>query len=181
MSEHWTRFVLVEWLLSLILLFLLVCCCCCCCFCLFVFVLFCFWFDNLCSALIFPSWLIGCTGTNLLNTRFTKQVQENKGAWTACWLERQTRARLRVRVPAGAAGEYSSPELTFSAESHSVSLPHLCYRSGTEKDPGHSVKSAGDRLHLSTHTPLTHRSWNGLTMLSKQNELTRKSSANTRP
>ena len=32
------------------------------------------------------------------------------------------------------------------------------------KDPGHSAKSAGGRLHLNKHTPLTHRSLSGLTM-----------------
>ena len=32
------------------------------------------------------------------------------------------------------------------------------------KDPGYSAKSAGGRLHLSTHTPLTERSRSGLTM-----------------
>ena len=32
------------------------------------------------------------------------------------------------------------------------------------KDPGHSAKSAGGRLHISTHTPLTQRSRSGLTM-----------------
>ena len=32
------------------------------------------------------------------------------------------------------------------------------------KDPGHSAKSAGDRLHLNTHAALTLRSWSGLTM-----------------
>ena len=32
------------------------------------------------------------------------------------------------------------------------------------KDPGHSAKSAGGRLHLNTHTLLTHRSRSGLTM-----------------
>ena len=32
------------------------------------------------------------------------------------------------------------------------------------KDPDHSVKSAGGRLHLNTHTPLTQRSRSGLTM-----------------
>ena len=36
-----------------------------------------------------------------------------------------------------------------------------------EKDPGHSAKSAGGRLHLNMHTPLTQRSRSGLTMLSK--------------
>ena len=33
------------------------------------------------------------------------------------------------------------------------------------KDPDHSAKSAGGKLHLHTHTPLTRRSRNGLTML----------------
>ena len=33
------------------------------------------------------------------------------------------------------------------------------------KDPGHSAKSAGGRLHLNMHTPLTQRGWSGLTML----------------
>ena len=32
------------------------------------------------------------------------------------------------------------------------------------KDPGHSVKSAGGRLHLNTHTPLTQWSQSGLNM-----------------
>ena len=55
------------------------------------------------------------------------------------------------------------------------------------KDPGHFAKSAGGRLHLNTHTPLTHRSRSGLIMpLSRHsagtygNELTRKSTGNTR-
>ena len=33
------------------------------------------------------------------------------------------------------------------------------------KDPGHSAKSAGGRLHLNTHTPMTQRSRCGLIML----------------
>ena len=33
------------------------------------------------------------------------------------------------------------------------------------KDPGHFAKSAGGRLHLNTHTPLTQRSQRGLKML----------------
>ena len=32
------------------------------------------------------------------------------------------------------------------------------------KYPGHSAKSAGGRLHINTHTPLTQRSWSALTM-----------------
>ena len=63
--------------------------------------------------------------------------------------------RSRVRVRAGAAGECSSPGSSFCADSFlflfSVSLPSLCYHSSTEKGPGHSAKSAGDRLQLNTH------------------------------
>ena len=32
------------------------------------------------------------------------------------------------------------------------------------KDPGHSAKSAGGRIHLNTHTSLTHRSRSGQTV-----------------
>ena len=39
--------------------------------------------------------------------------------------------RLRVRIPAGAAGEFSSTELTLCADYCSVSVPPPCYRSGT--------------------------------------------------
>ena len=38
--------------------------------------------------------------------------------------------RLLVRILAGAAGEFSSPELTLCAGSCSVSVPPLCYCSG---------------------------------------------------
>ena len=69
-----------------------------------------------------------------------------------------------------------------------MSVPPPCYRSGTLNYPGHSAKSAGGRLHLNTHTPLTQRSRSGLTMpLSRHNEgtsgneLTRILSGNTRP
>ena len=44
--------------------------------------------------------------------------------------------RLRVRIPAGAAGECYSPEFT------------LCTDAVARKRPGHSAKSAGGRLHL---------------------------------
>ena len=57
------------------------------------------------------------------------------------------------------------------------------------KGPGDSAKSAGDRLHLNMHTPLTQRSWSGADYAAVQakcgnlseNELTRNSSGNTRP
>ena len=38
--------------------------------------------------------------------------------------------RLRGRIPAGAAGEFSSPGSTWCADSYSVSVPPACYRSG---------------------------------------------------
>ena len=43
--------------------------------------------------------------------------------------------KLRVRIPAGAAGEFSSPESTLCADSYSVSVPHPRHRSGTLKSP----------------------------------------------
>ena len=56
------------------------------------------------------------------------------------------------------------------------------------KDPCDSSKTAGDRLHLNTHTPLTRRSLRGLIILSRhsvgtsqENELTRNSLGNVCP
>ena len=95
--------------------------------------------------------------------------------------------RSRVRIPAGVAGEFSSPESTLCADSYSVSVPPPVLPQWHIKDPGHSAKSASGRLHLNTHTPLTQRSRSGLTMpLSRHsvgnlsgNKLTRNSSGNT--
>ena len=39
--------------------------------------------------------------------------------------------RFRVRIPAGGAGEFPSPELTLCADSYLVSVPPPSYRSGT--------------------------------------------------
>ena len=78
--------------------------------------------------------------------------------------------RSRVRrsnqqaIPTGVVGECSPSESTLSADSL------FCVRSTAVlpqwhiKDPGHSAKSAGGRLHLNTNTPLTQRSRSGLTM-----------------
>ena len=59
--------------------------------------------------------------------------------------------RLQVRIPAGAVGEFYSPESTFCADNY------FGIRSNTtvahKKDPSHSAKSAGGRLQLNTHTP----------------------------
>ena len=55
------------------------------------------------------------------------------------------------------------------------------------KDPGHFAKSEGGRLHLNTHTPLTHRGRSGDYAAVQAecgnlsgNELTRNASGNTR-
>ena len=72
--------------------------------------------------------------------------------------------RLRVRIPAGAEGEISSPVLTLCADSYSVSVPPPVSPQWHVKDPGHSAKSAGGRLHLNTHVPLIQQSRSGLTM-----------------
>ena len=57
--------------------------------------------------------------------------------------------RSRVRVPAGVAGEFSSPGYTFCADTKvSVLSPVLLLQH--VEDPGHSAKSAGGRLQLNT-------------------------------
>ena len=95
--------------------------------------------------------------------------------------------RLRVRIPAGAVGGFSSPDLTFCADSFGVrSTPVL--PQWHVRDPGHSAKSASGRLNLNTHTPFTQQNRSGLTTLSghsvgtfQRNELTRNSSGNIWP
>ena len=81
------------------------------------------------------------------------------GAGIACWLERRTRdGKVASSNPGLNDGRifFSRVKfvcrLLFGVRSTPV-LPqwHL-------KKPGHSAKSAGDRLHLNTHTPLTQRS-----------------------
>ena len=75
----------------------------------------------------------------------------------SCWLERQTRDRkVTSSNPSRSGGRIFFSRvnfvcwLLFSVRSTPV-LPqwHI-------KDPGHSAKSAGRRLHLKTHTSLTH-------------------------
>ena len=48
---------------------------------------------------------------------------------------------LQVRIPARAAGEFSSPEFTFCADFFSV-CPTTVLPQWHVKDPGHSAKSA---------------------------------------
>ena len=97
--------------------------------------------------------------------------------------------RWRVRYPTGVAAEISSPNFTFYAEPCSVSIsPPPILPGWHVKDPSHSAKSAGGRLHLNMEATLTQRSEIGLTVLSRHsveiyqgNELTRNWSWDTRP
>ena len=93
-----------------------------------------------------------------------------RGAGIACWLERRIRDRKVASSNPGRSGGrifFSGVNflcwLLFGVFSTSVSPQwHV-------KGPGHSAESAGGRLHLNTHSPLTHRSQSGLTMpLSRQ-------------
>ena len=83
----------------------------------------------------------------------------------ACWLERQTHDQKVASSNPGRSGGrifFSRVNfvcwLLFDVRSTPV-LPqwHI-------KDPGHSAKSGGGRLHLNMHTPLTLRSGSGLTV-----------------
>ena len=69
-------------------------------------------------------------------------------------------------------GEFSSPDLTLCADSYSVPIPPSSLLPQWHvKDPGHSAKSAGGRLHLNTHTSVTQQSWSGLTMPLSRNSV----------
>ena len=52
-----------------------------------------------------------------------------------------------------AAGEVSSPGLTFCADAYFGIRSTTVLPQQHVKDPGHSAKSAGGRLQLNTHTP----------------------------
>ena len=88
--------------------------------------------------------------------------------FSRCWLEHQTHGGKVVSSNPGRSGRriffsrvnFFMCWLLFSVQSpHPHLLPqwHI-------KDPGHSTKSAGGRLHLNTHTPLTKWSQSGLIM-----------------
>ena len=61
-------------------------------------------------------------------------------------------------------GKFSSAESTFCADSSFGVRSTPVLPQWHVKDPSHSAKSAGGRLHLNTHTPLTQQSWSELTM-----------------
>ena len=83
----------------------------------------------------------------------------------ACWLERLTHDGKVLSSNPGVSGRrifFSRVNfvcwLLFSVRSTPVLTQwHV-------KDLSHSAKSAGGRLLLNMHTPLTHRSWSGLVM-----------------
>ena len=59
--------------------------------------------------------------------------------------------RSRVRAPAGAASEFSSPGSTFCADSYFGIRSTPVLPQQHEKDPGQSAESVGGRLQLNTH------------------------------
>ena len=61
--------------------------------------------------------------------------------------------RSQVRIPAGSAGEFSSPGSAFCADSYFGIHSTPVLPQSHVKDPGHSAKSAGGRLQLNMHTP----------------------------
>ena len=61
--------------------------------------------------------------------------------------------RSRVRIPAGAAGEISSPGSTFCTDSYFRIRSTPVLPQWHIKDPRHSAKSAGGRLQQNTHAP----------------------------
>ena len=117
------------------------------------------------SLVCFAVQISALTGDNG-RTRCTLPTMDATSNGIACWLERRTRHRKVASSNPGRNGGrivFSRVNclcrLLFGVRSTPV-LPQLCV-----KDPGHSARSAGDRLLLNTHTPLTRRSRNGLTML----------------
>ena len=59
----------------------------------------------------------------------------------------------RVRIRAGATGEFSSPGSTFCTDSYFGISSTSVLPQQHVKYPGHSAKSADGRLQLNTHAP----------------------------
>ena len=72
--------------------------------------------------------------------------------------------RLWVWIPAGVAGEFSSPELTLCWLLFSICTTPMLSQLHV-KNLVNLPKSAGGRLHLNTLTPLTKPNQSGLTVL----------------
>ena len=87
-------------------------------------------------------------------------------AGTAQWLERRTCDRKVVSSnPSRSSGRIFFFRVNFVCWLLFAVCSTLVLQQWHMKDPGHSAKSAGGRLHLNMHTPLTHWSGRGLTML----------------
>ena len=82
------------------------------------------------------------------------------------WLVRAPELDSKVASlnPGWSLAEFSSPESTLRADSCSVSVPLPVLPQRHIKDPSLSAKSAGGRVHLNMHTPLTQRSQSELTL-----------------
>ena len=88
------------------------------------------------------------------------------GAVIACWLECQTCDQKVASLNPGRSGRgifFSRVNFVCWLLFGVCSTPSLLH--WHLKDPGHSAKSAGGRLHLNTHTPFTQQNRSGLTML----------------
>ena len=78
--------------------------------------------------------------------------------------------RLRVRIPAGVAGDFSPPELTLCADFYSVSIPTPLLPQRHIGDPGHSAKSA-NKQHKIPHLSLVFEVQERFTPLHKHSAL----------
>ena len=70
-----------------------------------------------------PYSTFNCTDDNLFVVRNVK--------WSKIQDAGLVIEKLRARIPAGTAGDCSSPELTLCVDCYSVSVPPPCYLSGT--------------------------------------------------
>ena len=102
-------------------------------------------------------WLVCRVTERWIEVRFQPQYNPLWGAWIASWLERRTRDRkVASSNPGRSGGRIFFFRVNFVCWLFGVrSTPVL--PQWHVKYPVHSAKSAGGRLHLNTHTPLTHR------------------------
>ena len=94
---------------------------------------------------------------------FILYINITREAGIAFWLERRTLDRKVASSNPGRSSAIFFLQSNVCAHSNSVSVPPLLPQWHV-KDPGHSAKSVGSKLHLNTHTTLTKRSRSGLTM-----------------
>ena len=81
----------------------------------------------------------GCFYPQTKKMKYSTGLESNPGPTLSKTRANKCRGRdgvvLRVPFPAGAVGEFSSPELTFCADSYSVSVPPPRYRRTQKKPP----------------------------------------------